>query len=136
MTDRDFPLHYILLGHLPVAVDLMTWAKWFETFANRRVAETVIDETPRAVTRGITERRTVMVPSVRVSTVFLGLDHGFGVSDPVLFESMVFGGPLDETQRRYCTWDEASRGHDELVTEARKASAKVKAIARHAGADL
>ena len=49
----------------------------------------------------------------RISTVFLFFDHGlnFGTpeqpSDPVLFESMIFGGPHDEYQRRYCTYNEA-----------------------------
>lgn len=57
----------------------------------------------------------------RVSTVFLFFDHGlnFGTpeqpSDPVLFESMIFGGPHDEYQRRYCTYQEALEGHNNLV---------------------
>jgi hypothetical protein len=28
---------------------------------------------------------------------------------------MVFGGPLDQEQIRYCTWDEAEKGHREMV---------------------
>jgi hypothetical protein len=57
----------------------------------------------------------------RVSTVFLFFDHGlnFGTptepSDPVLFESMIFGGTHNEYQRRYCTYDEALEGHNNLV---------------------
>lgn len=51
-----------------------------------------------------------------ISTVFLGLDHNWGFrEDPVLFESMVFGGKHDELQTRYCTYDEAMKGHAELV---------------------
>ena len=34
---------------------------------------------------------------------------------PVLFESMIFGGEHDEYQRRYCTYDEALEGHNNLV---------------------
>jgi hypothetical protein len=45
-----------------------------------------------------------------VSTVFLGIDHGFG-DDPILFETMVFGGEYDGIQKRYSTWDEAVEGH-------------------------
>lgn len=57
----------------------------------------------------------------RVSTVFLHFDHGlnFGTptepSEPVLFESMIFGGIHDEYQRRYCTYQEALEGHTNLV---------------------
>ena len=57
----------------------------------------------------------------RISTVFLHFDHGlnFGTdtepSDPVLFESMIFGGAYDEYQRRYCTYAEALEGHNNLV---------------------
>lgn len=47
-----------------------------------------------------------------VSTVFLGLDHRhFGDGPPVLFETMIFGGPHDEWQKRACTWDEAEATH-------------------------
>jgi len=54
-----------------------------------------------------------------VSTVFIGLDHRFfGDGPPLLFESMVFGGPLDGEQFRYPTWDAAAAGHALLVDEA------------------
>lgn len=49
--------------------------------------------------------------SVSVSTVFLGMDHSFGGGEPVLFETMIFGGEHDQYQERYCTWDEAEKGH-------------------------
>src|SRR5947207_774053 len=49
---------------------------------------------------------------IDVSTVFLGIDHGWGRRElPVLFETMVFGGKLDEWQWRYCTLEEAQVGH-------------------------
>jgi len=48
---------------------------------------------------------------VIVSTVFLGMDHSFNGSTPVLFETMIFGGKYDSYQERYCTWDEAEEGH-------------------------
>ena len=48
---------------------------------------------------------------VSVSTVFLGMDHSFGGGTPVLFETMIFGGEHDQYQERYCTWDEAEKGH-------------------------
>lgn len=59
----------------------------------------------------------------RVSTVFLGQDHSFGSddADPVLFESMVFGGPYDQViQERYSTRHEAEVGHALLVSKLEK----------------
>lgn len=50
-----------------------------------------------------------------VSTVFLGLDHGFDDGDPVLFETMIFGGEHDREMWRYCTWAEAVEGHERAV---------------------
>lgn len=46
-----------------------------------------------------------------LSTVFLGIDHSFSGGTPVLFESMIFGGDLNESQERYTSWDEAEVGH-------------------------
>lgn len=80
-------------GHTPILTDdLMEWAQWFET-AERHVNDTTIGD-------------------VRVSTVFLGLDHNFsGEGEPVLFETMIFGGPMTEEQMRYSTWEQAALGH-------------------------
>lgn len=35
------------------------------------------------------------IGGARVSTVFLGIDHQFGMGEPLLFETMIFGGPHD-----------------------------------------
>lgn len=52
-----------------------------------------------------------------VSTVFLSLDHRVStLGPPILFETMAFGGPSDQFQRRYATWCEARDGHQELVS--------------------
>ena len=97
--------NYILNGHNPVKVDLMAWAKWFET-ADRKVARTLLPE------------------GVKVSTVFLGIDHNFGdKGPPILFETMIFGGSLDEEMDRYSTWEEAEAGHKRMVTKAKAAIA-------------
>lgn len=34
---------------------------------------------------------------------------------PLLFETMVFGGPFDQEMARYSTWDEAEAGHKKMV---------------------
>lgn len=46
-----------------------------------------------------------------VSTVFLCIDHNFGGDKPVLFETLVYGGPLDDHMERYTTWSDAVAGH-------------------------
>jgi hypothetical protein len=87
---------YILDGHDPKPAELLEWARWFET-NDRKVARDTIGD-------------------VCVSTVFLGIDHRFGDGPPLIFESLVFGGPLDQEMRRYSTWDEAVAGHAELLS--------------------
>ncbi len=80
--------------HNPVpCTSLLKWADWFEDRNNRRVA---------ATERG----------GVRVSTVFLGLNHNWMVSGPpLLFETMIFGGPHDQYMDRCSTWEEAEQMH-------------------------
>lgn len=64
------------------------------------------------------ERRRVgwdEVNGYEVSTVFLGLDHGF-TGRPLLFETMIFGkGDEDGYQIRCSTWDEAVEMHKEAI---------------------
>lgn len=53
-----------------------------------------------------------------VSTVWLGIDHGFGIGPPVIFETMVFGDTMgDLACERYITEAAARRGHDQMVRE-------------------
>ena len=54
------------------------------------------------------------IGDVQISTVWLGLDHGYhGV--PVIFETMQFGGDADGDCDRYSTLEEAQAGHDAWV---------------------
>jgi hypothetical protein len=58
--------------------------------------------------------------NIFVSTVFLGINHNFGFSEdtrPILFETMIFGGKMDEYQHRYYTYDEAVAGHNMVCEE-------------------
>ena len=58
--------------------------------------------------------------SVTVSTVFLGVAFVSPLAkEPYLFESMVFGGPDNNFVRRYRTWDEAARGHEQVCIKAK-----------------
>ena len=80
--------------------DIGEWADWLEK-AERHVADDTIN-------------------GVRVSTVFLGINHQFGDGPPLLFETMVCGGDLDGEQERYATWDEAEAGHEAMCERVRK----------------
>lgn len=71
---------------------LRAWGQWFES-ADRVLAK---DESH----------------GVRVSTVFLGLDHSFGDEVPILWETMIFGGPLDQYQERHSSKSAALEGHE------------------------
>ena len=86
-----------------------------------------------------TEKRIVaktQISGLLVSTVFLGINHGFGWTvRPLWFETMIFGDddrtiPPDAEQLlsrwreaqewRYATWDEALSGHASAVTMIRE----------------
>lgn len=54
---------------------------------------------------------------ILVSTVWLGMDHGFGVGNPLIFETMVFGGDHDGDCERYTTEATALEGHARIVAE-------------------
>lgn len=59
------------------------------------------------------------INDIRISTVFLGMDHGWGTGPPVLFETMIFGGEYDEYQRRYYNKIQAKAGHDQALAMVR-----------------
>lgn len=114
----QLPIHYILEDGEPVAVRvwsaagemdrdaLLRWAAWYEDPENRRVALTHL-----AILPGLPG----LPGSVRVSTIFIGIDHSLGLSEPLLFETMIFGGELDRQVERYTTLDDARAGHEHIV---------------------
>jgi len=92
----------ILIGHDVVPCDdLMTWATIFER-DKTHVGNTTIGE-------------------ARISTVFLGLDHSFGSGPPLWFETMIFGGPLNDECWRYTTYAEAEAGHAVAIEKVKNA---------------
>jgi hypothetical protein len=118
MFDRNFILDEN--GEVK-AVELWEWAEWFENNQNRTIAFTKLDDCD-------------------ISTVFLGLNHNWvsppkqkhrvidedwevsqeshpDVPDwtPILFETMIFGGPYNESQWRYRTKKAAEAHHAKLV---------------------
>ena len=59
---------------------------------------------------------------IRVSTVFLGLDHSFDDGPSLLFETMIFGDPFDQDEylERSSTWEAAEAQHAKAVEVVRK----------------
>jgi hypothetical protein len=93
-------LYYILdENNNPVQCDLFTYCEWSSKSFRKRIVQQ--DSLPGGI---------------RVSTVFLCLNHAFGDNEPpILFETMIFGGENDGYQERYCTWDEAKEGHQKAI---------------------
>lgn len=56
-------------------------------------------------------------PRGKVSTIYMGLDLGFGYGPPLIYESMVFGGDLDGLMDRYPTRAAALAGHEAIVRQ-------------------
>lgn len=100
---------YKLEGHETVPMtETLEWAAWFET-ADRRVMV------------------TTLIDGSRISTIFLGVDHGWTEGAPQLFETALFSGEKTfntllkrevrncEVVARYATWGEAVAGHMEWI---------------------
>ena len=97
------PDKYILneSGDPVPCADLMEWARWFERRPNRVVKQEYVG-------------------TQFVSTVFLGLDHSFGDDGPpILYETMILGGPHDQYQTRCATREQALREHAIALAVAR-----------------
>ena len=55
------------------------------------------------------------VGEIDISTVFRGIDTSLGRGAPVLWETMVFGGPLHEQCAQYTSQQTALEGHEAMV---------------------
>lgn len=75
----------------------ISFDQWVDlrTQEDRRVAQTVVGK-------------------CRVSTVWVGFNMGLS-GEKLIFETMVFGGPLNEQIAWYSTLEEALAGHDKMV---------------------
>jgi hypothetical protein len=130
-------MHYILdAQHQPQSAELLEWANWLEAERVKPVGSSLMRVAD-----------TLLVGKLRVSTVFLGLDHRFGgEGPPILFESMAFYPASRHRQhmylklrgketriarrgqtyhddiagQRYSTWDEAIAGHQRMVAAVRR----------------
>lgn len=90
------------LHHFDRSGEPITFQRWCLLFEDRRYQ--VVERTE--------------IGNVLISTVWLGLDHGFGRSDePLIFETMIFGGAEAEELYRYASEDEARAHHAKLVEQ-------------------
>ena len=88
---------WILVDKEPVKSTLLEWGRWLETSKDRIIDLTEID-------------------GIRISTVFIGIDHNWRDSGPpILFETMIFGGEHNEYQDRCATYDEAKVMHTKAI---------------------
>jgi hypothetical protein len=55
--------------------------------------------------------------SIRISTAFMAIDLDPLSDVPVLWETMVFGGPCSGAQHRYASREAAIAGHEEVLSE-------------------
>lgn len=101
LDDEDNPV----LAH-----NVLSWGEWMETHS-RFLSQTKF-------------------PWGKVSTIFLGIDESmievlFGdgpfTHKPTLWETMVFGGPLNQRQWQYKSKKDALEGHRQAVEECKKA---------------
>lgn len=115
-------------GHALVTADFdKDRNKWLDEM---KVVEALLaDRDYKIIKQEYTKRKKYWV-----STVWLGIDHGWGEGPPLIFETMVFSGRLNrwmkgiydvkrwyyrETydQIRYHTEDEAEKGHEKMVAK-------------------
>jgi hypothetical protein len=48
----------------------------------------------------------------------MGINHRWlEDTDPLLFETMVFGSTMNHAQWRYSTWEQAEAGHQEVLEQ-------------------
>jgi len=103
--------HYILKNGKPVQEqDVLEWAQWFEGSRKDRIVEQT------KIKQGKTKLKKIFI-----STVFLGLDHSWGLSaKPTLWETMVFNGPSDGYHMHYASLIAAKKGHAQTVAQEKR----------------
>lgn len=103
-------MYYLLEGKVPKKVTLTEWVN------GNRYRDDADDSWRVARTE---------IGDITISTVFLGLDHNHDGPPPLVFETMVFGGPMNDWCERYSTWEEAEKGHQEVVDKVNQTLASV-----------
>lgn len=98
--------YYILAadGETPIPVSGEEWARWFDN--------------PEMFNHPDNPRRVAWAEwgeDVYVSTVFIGVNMNFGGGAPLLFETLVRGGPFEHQAMKFSTREEAEAFHRQMV---------------------
>lgn len=90
--------HYILKNRVPVPVtNISDWLEWISS----------------NITQGTVAKSNFN--SIKIATVFLGIDIDSSLDSPMLFETLILGGQNCGYSRKYATWKEAEDGHRRAV---------------------
>lgn len=86
--------------------DILKWGRFFENQRDRRIVK---------------QEHFGTAKEIMVSTVFLGMDHGWHSRQPILWETMVFGGSMhQEMDRCSGSREQALAMHARMVNKVRK----------------
>lgn len=73
--------------------------RWIELFSDKNYSRIALDR----------------IGLIKISTVWLGINHNFGNGLPIIFETVVFHNDIAEDQYRYSNLQEAKINHKSLV---------------------
>lgn len=84
--------------------NMLVWGRFMEEHDRRKVEKTTVQDNPE----------------IMISTVFLGMDHGYHYTNnpdykPVLWETMVFWDRPDDFMERYTSLEDAKKGRAHIV---------------------
>lgn len=90
-------MYYILIENKPVLTyDFHAWVFWMNH--NNRVI-----------------KHTNLPDGICVTTMFLGIDNGWSNDQPILFETLIFGGEHNDFCERYSDYEMALSGHERAI---------------------
>ena len=88
---------YILKDRKVIRVTMDEWSTWMSE-----------NQTDRSVNIDVAKTN---LGTCNISTVFMGLEYGTVNGEPVVFETMIFGGEHNEKTWRCSTYEAAVRQH-------------------------
>ena len=94
---KTYPVMTFLRGVDNFMVNIKEMNKWVKVFENNNSYMVI--------------QQTEVSHEIRISTVFLGINHNFRGTTPILFETMIFGGEYDRHMWRYTNIKKARAGH-------------------------
>ena len=106
-------LYYDLEGK-PLSLE-----QWGEIYERRDAARSRAPDGQSRPEDDLTRMGSDEIGEAWVSTVWVGMDMGYGSGPPVIFETMIFSGGHDQFCERYCTKESALANHNRIVAALR-----------------